>query len=353
MSERDEYDLRKSTDKIGELYPVIVSKTGEIVDGFHRINSKANWRREVREDIDTPEKVLLARLISNKFRRQVTAEEVKGWINDLAEIALTERGIEPGEISGWVAEETGYSTRSATYYLDEKYKNPNLTRTAEQIRGAETASPTSVLSAAEPLIREAEPTIDLDTANGLTKAAKALEREAKRKIKEQKTPEQIEEEKAEKQRKKQIRDQKTRETQAVKEEKLIDKIRKEITQEVKQELKQEIKKDPVFKAEVVKEHREEILADIKYTQTTQKTHSYRDKIERIFYQVRGWGVPTVLAIGPDEWAKTLPYIQGIHDWTAFLLQIKPNSPEQREPTLNLDYDKTRIIEPEYSVKEEN
>ena len=353
MSERDEYDLRKSTDKIGELYPVIVSKTGEIVDGFHRINSKANWRREVREDIDTPEKVLLARLISNKFRRQVTAEEVRGWINDLAEIALTERGIEPGEISGWVAEQTGYSEITVRKYLDKKYLSYQHSQAGK--RGAEvTNSPTlmstdSVLSVAEPLIRESEPTVDLDTANGLTKAAKALEREAKRKTREQKTPEQLEAEKTEKQRKKQER----LEAKAVKEEKLTDKIRKEITREVKQELKQEIKQDPIFKAEVVKEHREEILADIKYTQTTQKTHSYRDKIERIFYQVRGWGVPTVLAIGPDEWAKTLPYIQGIHDWTAFLLQIKPNSPEQREPTLNLDYDKTRIIEPEYSVKEEN
>ena len=349
MSERDEYDLRKSTDKIGELYPVIMSATGEVVDGFHRINAKANWRREVREDIDTPEKVLLARLISNKFRRQVEASEVRGWINDLAQIAVDDHGIEPGQISGWVAEQTGYHSRSVREYLDEKYKIKTSPEGPKEME----ATAVSVISAAEPLIRESEPTVDLDTANGLTKAAKALEREAKRKIKEQKTPEQLEEEKAEKLRKKQIRDQKTRENQAQKEEKLTDKIRKEITREVKQELKQEIKQDPVFKAEVVKEHREEILADIKYTQTTQKTHNYRDKIERIFYQVRGWGVPTVLAIGPDEWTQTLPYIQGIHDWTAFLLQIKPNSPEQQEPTLNLDYDKTRIIEPEYSVKEEN
>ena len=47
------------------------------------------------------------------------------------------------------------------------------------------------MSVAEPLIREAEPEVDLETANGLKKAAKTLEREANRKVKAQKTPEQL------------------------------------------------------------------------------------------------------------------------------------------------------------------
>lgn len=355
MSE-NEYDLRKSTEKIGELYPVIVSKSGEIVDGFHRINAKANWRREVREDIDTPEKVLKARLISNKFRRQVTAEEVRGWINDLAEIAFTEHGIEPGEISGWVAEETGYSQKSVTDYLDQKYKNIDKVRAANIRHSAEPiAAPlNSVISVVEPVIREAEPEVDLDTVNGLKKAAKALEREAKRKVKAQKTPEQLEVEKSEKLHKKQERDAKKKESQAKKEKKLAEKIRQEFTKEVKQEIKKEIKQDPVFKAEVVKEHREKILSEISHKpQTTQKTRNYVERIESTFYKIRGWGVPMILGMGKEEWNKTLPYIQGIHDWTGFLLQIQPDKPEQPQPpTLNLDLDERRIIEAEYQVMEE-
>ena len=70
-----------------------------------------------------PEKYDQLKLIANKFRRQVTAEEVKGWINDLAEIALTEHKIQPGRISGWIAEETGYSTRQVQIYLNPEYKN--------------------------------------------------------------------------------------------------------------------------------------------------------------------------------------------------------------------------------------
>ena len=118
----EEYNLRKSTVKVGELYPVLKSKTGEIIDGFHRKNAKAGWREEVREDLDTPEKILLARLIANKFRRTVEASEVKGWINDLAEMAVNDYGIKPGEISGWVSSETGYSERQVRFYLDDKYK---------------------------------------------------------------------------------------------------------------------------------------------------------------------------------------------------------------------------------------
>ena len=349
MSE-NEYDLRKSTEKIGELYPVIVSKSGEIVDGFHRINAKANWRREVREDLDTPEKVLKARLISNKFRRQVTAEEVRGWINDLAEIAFTEHGIEPGEISGWVAEETGYSIRRTLFYLDEKYKLSSGPQGPIEIA----ATAMSTISAVEPLIREAEPTVDLDTANGLKKAAKALEREANRKVKAQKTPDQLEAEKAEKLRKKQERDAKKKEAQAKKEKQLREKVRQEFTKEVKQEIKKEIKQDPVFKAEVVKEHREKILSEISHTpQTTQKAKNYVERIESTFYKVRGWGVPMILSMGKEEWDKTLPYIQGIHDWTGFLLQIQPDSTEQPQPpTLNLDLDERRVIEAEYHVMED-
>lgn len=123
---KEEYSLRNSTKKVGELYPVIVAKNGDVVDGFHRRNAKANWRTEVREDLDTPEKVVMARLIANKFRRQVTADEVGGWVNDLAEIAVTIYGLKPGEISRWIADETGYSRDQVTNYLDDKYKRRDL-----------------------------------------------------------------------------------------------------------------------------------------------------------------------------------------------------------------------------------
>lgn len=118
----EEYSLKKSADRVGQLYPVILSKDGKVIDGFHRLDADPKWRTETRDSIDSQEKLLKARLISNKFRRQVEAWEVEEWINELAEIALNEKNIQPGEISGWIAEETGYSQRQVNFYLESKYK---------------------------------------------------------------------------------------------------------------------------------------------------------------------------------------------------------------------------------------
>ncbi|MFH2110391.1 MAG: hypothetical protein ABIJ47_03910, partial [Candidatus Bathyarchaeota archaeon] len=94
-----------------------------IIDGYHRKNADPEWREVVLEDIDSKEKFLKARIIANLHRRTVPASEIKAWVNELAEYALIEKGIQPGEISGWIAEETGYSERQVRSYLDEKYKD--------------------------------------------------------------------------------------------------------------------------------------------------------------------------------------------------------------------------------------
>ena len=253
MSEKEEYDLRKSGEKVGELYTVLKSKTGEVIDGFHRKNAKANWREEIREDIDTPEKVLKARLIANKFRRQVTAEEVRGWINDLAEIAVNEYGVVPGEVSGWVAEETGYYEGTVRDYLDDKYK---IKTSPKGVYSKEEVKPPlmpDIGKALEKAFDKILPIIDLSSPNGLKKAAKALEREAKKKVKAQKTPEQIEIEKAEKKRRQQENAVKKREQQIQREQQLKEKARKEVTNEIKKEIKQELKQDEQFLREVARE----------------------------------------------------------------------------------------------------
>jgi len=119
----EEYDLRKSEEKVGQLYPVLLSKDGKIIDGLHRLNIDSKWRTEVLEHIDTREKFLKARIIANLHRRTVPASEIRAWINELAELALTEKGIKPGQISRWIADETGYSRDRVTELLEPKYKN--------------------------------------------------------------------------------------------------------------------------------------------------------------------------------------------------------------------------------------
>lgn len=373
MSE-DEYDLRKSAEKVGELYPVIMSKTGEVIDGFHRINAKAEWRREVREDIDSPEKVLKARLIANKFRRQVTAEEVRGWINDLAEIALTEHGVVPGEISGWVAEETGYSRDQVTNYLIDKYKKKEFA-TRINDPNKEGLNPSSVISAVKNIIPEVDVSIpsdvlkevtkkvvvvDLESPNGLKKAAKALEREAKAKIKAKKTPEQIEIEKAEKKCKQQENAIKKREQQIQREQQLKEKARQEVTKEIKQELRQEVQQDPELRAKIALEERTKQITDFKKRYEIEEPvidmgQKYHERMVSLFYQIRGWGVPTILSMGEKWWSRTIPYIQGINDWSSFLLEIKTDKPLEKQPEkpmLKVEVDERKIVEAEYQIIKE-
>lgn len=118
----EDYDLYKSEQKIGQLYPVLVDARGRVIDGLHRLNIDSQWRTETLEHIDSQEKFLKARIIANLHRRTVPSSEIRAWINELAEFALTQHGIEPGRISTWIAEETGYKRDTVNRYLESKYK---------------------------------------------------------------------------------------------------------------------------------------------------------------------------------------------------------------------------------------
>ncbi len=136
MSTEKEFDYAKSTKIVGQLYPVLKAKTGEIIDGFTRKNAMESWREEIREDIDTKEKILAARLVANKCRRMVTLNEVKEWINQLAEIYL-QQGKKPGEISSVIAENTGYKEGTVQAYLDAKYKDITKSEAGKTGRSAQ------------------------------------------------------------------------------------------------------------------------------------------------------------------------------------------------------------------------
>jgi len=183
----EEYDLKRSAEKIGELYPVILSKDGDVVDGFHRQEAVPTWRTEVRENIDSKEKLLKARLVANKFRRQVTALEVEEWMNELAEIALVEHEIKPGNISRWIAEETGYSIRHVNRNIDLKYKDRIK---SEASKSADTMStiPLSVLDEAREVLGDAKATqLEMEIIERYTEvevAPESIDLEKKRELRE-------------------------------------------------------------------------------------------------------------------------------------------------------------------------
>jgi hypothetical protein len=106
------------------------------------------------------------------------------WVKREAEIALTEHGVEPGSISGWVAEETGYAVVTVAKYLDSKYKAEQqseagkLGKIALQARPLETGVLFDISKSLEKAFDEVLPVVDLESPGGLHRAAKALEREA-------------------------------------------------------------------------------------------------------------------------------------------------------------------------------
>jgi hypothetical protein len=127
----EEYDLKKSEQGIGQLYPILVAKDGGIIDGLHRDKADKNWKRLKLEHIDTEEKKLLARLIANFHRRQITREEKEEWINGLARI-YKKQGLKvdihnENEIVNRIAETTGLERSTVLRHLKSEYKQEPTT----------------------------------------------------------------------------------------------------------------------------------------------------------------------------------------------------------------------------------
>lgn len=127
----EEFEGKKSTKSVGQLYPVLLSKDGDVIDGHHRLEDDPSWRTETLDQIDTEEKLLLARAVSNWQRRTITKEEKTEWINGLARIYQKEGfkvygkkvSVHPkNEIAAKIMDELGLSRTTVGRFLHPKYK---------------------------------------------------------------------------------------------------------------------------------------------------------------------------------------------------------------------------------------
>lgn len=107
-------DLKRSMEKVGQIYPVLVDASGRIVDGFHRKSVDPDWKEERLETSD-PLTVLKIRVVSN-FRRHVPAEEKKQWVQECRKL-LKERGVEGTQQE--IADALGLSQTWVSKYDDE------------------------------------------------------------------------------------------------------------------------------------------------------------------------------------------------------------------------------------------
>lgn len=114
-------DLKLSISYVGKLYPVLVDKHGNVVDGNHRLAADKDWPKLRLEHINSRKELALARLISNVCRRSVSDIEKAQMLSELGEIHMKE-GVSPGQIAHLIAAETGMSYRWVMKYLPDELK---------------------------------------------------------------------------------------------------------------------------------------------------------------------------------------------------------------------------------------
>lgn len=240
----EEPNYKDSQKIIGQLYPVLKSKDGQVIDGFHRLAVDPNWKSLVLPEVDTEEKLLVARAVSNWHRRQVPREEKAEWINGLAE-TYQKQGLETGssgfsnEIRNKIVEVTGLAPKTVNIYLSEEYK--------QEPKGG---SDKPVITASQRVENE----LGSEVAERFRK--QVLEEEKLSPEERAKHDEQVKLAHAEKERKKAKQKAKKEEQKRKKEEErkqLEEKIRQEVVKRDLAEVKQELLKDPRFQREVLQE----------------------------------------------------------------------------------------------------
>jgi hypothetical protein len=88
-------ELKKSSERIGQLYPILLDHYGRIIDGEHRSKVDSQWR---------------------------SSTEKMELLNQLGEIYIRE-GIAVGKIAYRLSETTGMSYRWVAKYLPAKFKD--------------------------------------------------------------------------------------------------------------------------------------------------------------------------------------------------------------------------------------
>jgi hypothetical protein len=114
-------DLKLSARRCGELYPVLLDKEGNVLDGNHRLKADPNWPKIILENVETEQDRLIVKLVGNVCRRSISSAEKTQLVGELASIFLSQ-GFKRGQVAYKVAEKTGMSYRWVMTYLPNRLK---------------------------------------------------------------------------------------------------------------------------------------------------------------------------------------------------------------------------------------
>ena len=133
MAKSDLYDLQKSMKAIGQLYPVLLDSTGEyIIDGVHRLEANPKWKRIKLGSIKDKREILVARIISNVCRREISSYEKSELFNELAEFLIKDEEVPIQQVTRTISQLTGVSYRTVSRYLSTKFKDQNKARVRQK-----------------------------------------------------------------------------------------------------------------------------------------------------------------------------------------------------------------------------
>ena len=78
-------ELKKSREKFGEIYPVLVDQHGNLIDGIHRKKVNPNWK-ETKVNVKNEKEREELSLISNVQRRNIKGKEITEKLGRIAEV---------------------------------------------------------------------------------------------------------------------------------------------------------------------------------------------------------------------------------------------------------------------------
>jgi len=113
--------IQRSETTIGQIYPVILDKYGEIIDGRCRLKADPNWPKIQLQNVQSDEQRILTRLISNLCRQDISPNEKTEMLKKLGQFYL-KSGVEPNKLIKTISEKTGMSYRWVMKYAPNNLK---------------------------------------------------------------------------------------------------------------------------------------------------------------------------------------------------------------------------------------
>ncbi len=113
--------LKKSIEKVGELYPVLENQNGKILDGDHRVQSNPKHQRKLVQTKNRAEEIMVR--LHAHHRRIVPQEETRALLVELAQ-EIEKEGFPKERVTAELYDRVPFSPGYVRRLLPEEYKQP-------------------------------------------------------------------------------------------------------------------------------------------------------------------------------------------------------------------------------------